>query len=134
MTCSFPTCTRHPLENGYCVSHQGYASAPIEKKRYRIPNRSKSMKEKMKEYKPLVKSFLEKHPLCEIKSPECTVVAVCVHHTKRRGSNLMNEKYFKASCARCNIWVEEHPKEAFEMGHLVSVHKKETNVHPRNNK
>lgn len=100
-----------------------FGQAPKEKKTTSIPKQSEKTKELNKEYKKKVLEFLLKHPKCQIKSPSCTKKATTVHHTKRRGVNLMNEKDWKASCWPCNSWVESHDKEAREQGHLKSVHK-----------
>lgn len=85
---------------------------------------SSKMTEVKKELKKLYTMFLAKRSKCEIKSPECTKVATCIHHKKGRGKDeLMNQKTWMASCERCNGYVEEHHKWAAEKGFKVSRHK-----------
>lgn len=97
---------------------------PAELKK-RIPKRSEKSKDVMKEYKPIVIEYLERpeNKDCKIKSPVCTGKATCVHHKKRRGQNLINEKYFEPSCGPCNSYIENHVSWALANGHLISVHK-----------
>lgn len=101
---------------------------PEPKKKPEPPaKRSEKMKEEMKLYKPQVKEYLARpeNEYCKIKSPVCTGKATCVNHKKRRGSNLRNEKFFQASCAPCNNYLESNTQWAMDNGHLISVHKKE---------
>lgn len=90
-----------------------------------MPKRSEKMKQEMKSYKPMVKEYLSRpeNEFCKIKSPVCTGKATCVNHRKRRGSNLLNEKFFQPSCSPCNLYIEENTQWAIDNGHLISVHK-----------
>jgi hypothetical protein len=38
----------------------------------------------------------------------------------RIGNLLTDPKYFLAVCRQCHNWIEEHPKEAKELGYSVS--------------
>jgi hypothetical protein len=85
--------------------------------------RSEKMRGVMAAIKPLYEDFLEKKPVCEINSPECTQTATCVHHVAGRGvAQIMNLKKWKASCDACNSYVEKHDEWARENGHKVSRH------------
>lgn len=100
-------------------------SVPVEKKKTGLKKRSEKAKIEMKEYKPMVIEYLSRpgNQECQIKSPVCTKKATCVNHKRRRGKNLMNEKYFQPSCADCNFYIENHSQWALDNGHLISVHK-----------
>jgi hypothetical protein len=70
--------------------------------------------------------FLIANPVCQIKSPECTHYSTVVHHTKGRENKLLLlMRYWKASCARCNIYVEENSAWSFDNGHKLHKHYKE---------
>lgn len=133
MSCQIPGCVFHSEKNGYCIRHKFMTSSSSEvavkenKPRKEIPKRSEKLKDEMKEYKKEVKIFLSRpeNEMCLIQSPVCTKKATCVHHKKRRGKNLRNEKYQEPACEPCNLYVEEHPKWAYENGHLISIHKPE---------
>lgn len=85
-------------------------------------------KKKAKEYRELGKivgPFLEEHPYCEIRSPDCTHLATCVHHVKGRAEDVvLDPEYHKACCSPCNHYVENHHAWAVENGHKVSRHAK----------
>jgi len=69
------------------------------------------------ELKKLYTMFLKKRSRCEIKSPECTKVATCIHHRNGRGKDeLMDQGTWMASCMPCNSYVEVHDKWARERG------------------
>lgn len=119
-TCRFPLCSRHPEHDGYCASHKIYSDVKVEKPKYVIPKRSEKLKGEMKEYKKEVVEFLLKNKLCKIKSPVCTKIAVTVHHTKRRGKNLRNQRDWLPCCIACNGHLEENDFEARQNGHLKS--------------
>lgn len=72
--------------------------------------------------------FLEDHPECEIQSPECTFVSTVIHHTNgRENERLLDQRDWKASCARCNIVVEEKSKWAYDNGHKLYKHQLNSN-------
>lgn len=114
--CLFPNCQRHSTANGYCIGHQGYGAIVVKPKKV-IPKRSDSMKEKMKEYKPLMIAYLAKNKVCKLKMDGCTKVATCVHHTKGRiGEQLMKVEDWRPSCTNCNLQVEIKDLEARSKG------------------
>jgi hypothetical protein len=124
MECNFPICQRHAQNNGYCIFHRIYASGSgtIEKPKElpKVSNTTKSVKQALKTMYP---SFLHNHPLCEVKSPNCTTIATCVHHTKGRGKNeVLNQETWKSSCDPCNLWVEVNHAEAEKMDMKISRH------------
>jgi hypothetical protein len=126
MICEFPNCKMNAVKaSKYCIGHgRMLLKVPVETKST-IPKRSDKMIEEMKQYKPLVANFLSKpeNSICLIQSPVCTKKATCVNHKKRRGKNLMNEKYFEPSCGPCNNYIESHTQWALDNDHLISVHK-----------
>jgi hypothetical protein len=126
MDCSFPLCKRIAQPNGYCIQHGLYASSPVENKKKTAINKvSEKMKGVKAELKKLYPLFLKVHPKCEINSPECTGTATCIHHTEGRGKNeVQNQGTWKASCTRCNGYVEDHHAWAEERGFKKSRHKK----------
>jgi hypothetical protein len=101
------------------------SAVPVEKKQGGLKKRSEKMTAEIKQYKPMAAEFLSRpgNQTCKIKSPVCTKKATCINHKKRRGKNLMNEKYFEPSCGPCNNYIESHSQWALDHGHLISVHK-----------
>jgi len=93
-----------------------------------IRKRSDKMKQQMKEYKPKVAAYLAKHEnqICLIQSPVCRKKATCINHRRRRGANLLNEEDWEPSCTPCNLYIETHDAWARENGHLLSVHKNDS--------
>ena len=115
--CLFPTCTRHPEKNGFCIFHKMYSSSTEPKKEvYKIPKRSVKEKEVMKELKKLYPIYLKENPICAINSKVCTKKATCIHHTKGRGKNVLNAEDWLPSCTKCNLFIEENHKWAHEKG------------------
>lgn len=124
MTCQFPNCKSNTVKGDFCIGHAKFSKVPVEVKKP-LQKRSEKMKDNMKEYKPMVKEYLNRveNQDCQIKSPVCTGKATCVNHKRRRGKNLTNEKYFQPSCGPCNNYIESHSQWALDNGHLISVHK-----------
>lgn len=74
----------------------------------------------MAELKKLYPIFLKAHPKCSIKSPVCTVLATCIHHTQGRGKNeVLNQQTWQPSCQPCNHYVEENHEWAVAHGNKV---------------
>lgn len=68
-----------------------------------------------KEYSKVRLEYLKEHPICEF--PNCTKKATDIHHSRGRTGGLLTDKrYFKALDREHHRWVEEHPKEAKEIG------------------
>lgn len=126
MDCNFPTCTRHPQSNGFCIFHQGYAKGSTTVKPPTPPKKEsehiKSVKAELKKMYPV---FLAQRTKCEINSPNCTKKATCVHHTQGRGKNeVLNVGTWKASCEPCNLWCETNHAEAAAKGFKKRRHSK----------
>lgn len=89
----------------------------------RVPLPKKSAK-RMKEDKVYFAErdlFLLQRKKCELKTPDCTGRATCVHHSAGRiGDKYLNKTYWMASCQPCNSWVEVNDKEARARGLKLS--------------
>ena len=71
--------------------------------------------ERLKEYRIVRDEYLKQNPNCEF--PECPNRSQDLHHGAGRvGDLLTNTKYFVALCRLHHQWVEEHSKEAKELG------------------
>jgi len=128
MKCSFPNCTNNTVgDNEYCIGHNRMLNIVPVEHNTSLKKRGEKMMDQMKLYKPMIKNYLEQpeNKVCLILSPVCTVKATCVNHKKRRGKNLLNQKYWEPSCFHCNGYIERHPDWALENGHLISVHQVE---------
>ncbi len=101
---------KHPTCDGKC------RRAKKPKKLYKIPKKSIKRKQDDKIYFELRDSFLKKNPVCQIKSPECTIKSTVIHHTKSRGIYYLAQNTWLASCHRCNTYVESHDAWARENG------------------
>lgn len=93
----------------------------IKVKAPKVPKPAKKRSEKMKkivaELKKLYPLFLLKHRGCQIKGPDCTRIATVVHHTEGRlPSKILDQSKWMASCAICNMWVEQADGEARKKG------------------
>ncbi len=67
------------------------------------------------EYLKVRLEYLNKHPYCEINWVGCTGSATDLHHSKGRGINTTEVKFFKASCRNCHDKIHfENPKLAHE--------------------
>lgn len=99
---------------------------PPDVKPYKKSNKvSSKMTAVKQELKKLYTIFLAKRTRCEIKSPECTGAATCVHHVRGRGKNeILDQGTWMASCERCNGYVEQHHLWAAKNGFKQSRHKK----------
>lgn len=73
-----------------------------------------------KQYATLRKKFLSEHPYCAGKLNGCTgynVDTLTIQHKRGRvGSLFLDIRYWIPLCLTCHIWVNEHPKEAEELG------------------
>lgn len=124
--CLFLGCVRHPQKNGYCIGHAIYSDIPKERPAPKpIPKRSEKMKGVMKELSKLYPAYLKANPVCNIQSPECTIKATCINHTRGRGHNqVLNQMTWEPSCTACNGWIERNHAIAEVAGHKKSRHKK----------
>lgn len=83
-----------------------------------IPKVSNSHLKTLEQYRPKRLAYLEKNPICQLRLSECTREATCIHHTKGKHSIelYLDEKFWMASCVRCNGKVEEIGEKAYELG------------------
>ncbi len=117
--------SRYLLERRAKMTWKAKIKPKEPEKRKELPKRSAKMKVTVKELKKLYASFLKKHPFCEIQGPGCKKIAVCAHHTEGRlPSKILDTTKWVASCAPCNLWVEENHKEAEKKGFKKSKFKK----------
>jgi hypothetical protein len=103
--CKEPTCNYPVFGGGFCFRHQHLR--PDKKKTTIRPFSVKREKINRKEYTPKARAFVKDNPICEIKSPECQIEAVCVHHLKGKASielllddrlNISSRHAFPAIC------------------------------------
>jgi len=111
INCQFPACKREAIKGIYCYDHNRLMGTAKEVKPVKeIPKSSEKGKEIKDELKKRYPKYLKKHPFCNIKSPVCTKIAVCVNHTQGRGKNeVLNEETWEPSCIACNSYIEQHP-------------------------
>lgn len=95
-------------------------AARVEKINSKRPSKIKPYSDKRQKlnvvYATARKAFLNEKKVCEIRSPECTNKATCVHHVRGRGKYFLTMAYWKASCIACNNYVEQHDAWARENG------------------
>lgn len=119
MSCLFPTCSRHPESNGYCIFHKIYSNS-AEVKMPKEPKKvSDTRKEANKELKKLYIAYLSKpeNKYCKVQLNGCTNVANVVHHVRGRiGEQVFNQADWLACCPSCNIVLESQDSLAREKG------------------
>ncbi len=67
---------------------------------------SKKMAKDLQDYSVLRENFLKEHEVCEVNLFGCTYHSVEVHHSAKRGKNLLNEETFVATCRHCHDMIE----------------------------
>lgn len=86
-----------------------------QKGKTRLKPCSDKQAERLKEYRIVRDEYMRMYPNCEF--PECPNRSQDLHHGAGRvGDLLTNTKYFVALCRMHHSWVEEHPREAKELG------------------
>jgi hypothetical protein len=118
MTCTFPNCRSNQVRDGYCIGHaKMMTSIPVPKKTKPIPKKSEGRKDIEKDYRKLVGQTLKKQPFCQVKATGCTNIAQGLHHIKKRTKeNMCDPDNVIPCCNACNLWIEENPIKAIEMG------------------
>ena len=104
--------------NKYC-KHCWYKSKSIDAKplkRTPIKQKSKKMQVIYSAYSKLRIKFLEQYPMCQAALHCCTGSSTDVHHKKGRGEYHLVVSTWLSSCRSCHMYIEEHPKEAIELG------------------
>jgi hypothetical protein len=62
-------------------------------------------------------NYLNDYPMCQAKVvSDCMVNSTDVHHKKGRGKYHLDVTTWLSTCRQCHMWIEEHPKEAIELG------------------
>jgi hypothetical protein len=68
---------------------------------------SAKMAKQIQDYSVQRIQFLEENPECQVKIPNvCTGKATTVHHSAKRGKNLLNIETFVGACFDCHQYVE----------------------------
>lgn len=67
-------------------------------------------------YTALRKQYLDKYPMCCAHLTKCLSSSTDIHHKKGRGKYHNDPTTWLSVCRNCHIWIEEHPKEAIELG------------------
>ena len=78
---------------------------------------STKMSAQLTVYTQVRRVFMEKHPMCEAKLPGCNIHSTDVHHKKGRGEHLLDTTTWLSVCRTCHNWIEEHPKDAIQLGY-----------------
>ena len=102
----------------YCKSCWYKSKSSDAKPLMRKPIKQKSKKMQVIElaYSKLRRKFLEENPICQAALHNCTLHSTEVHHKKGRGEYHLKVSTWLSSCRSCHMWIEEHPKEAIELG------------------
>lgn len=87
-------------------------------KRTPIRRVSKKRAREGREYATKRRIFLERNPLCQIKSKVCTKHATVIQHSRGRvGKLFLDERWWIASCWACNDYCDNYEKKwAMENG------------------
>lgn len=108
-----PHCGSMKVErNGYCATANFEArKAERESKKVKVvtPIRKVSAKQakELHDYSVQRRQYLAGHTECEARvSPNCDGSSVEIHHSAKRGSNLLNVDTFVATCRPCHIHIE----------------------------
>lgn len=100
-TCQGETCRRPPKPKP---------------RRQRIKPYSRKRQKDNRTYSALRKQFLSEGDLCELRTPDCTNIATCIHHVNGRTVHFLNKRTWMKSCVPCNNWVEANHAEAEKKG------------------
>lgn len=85
----------------------------------KLTSRTKKKVKEDAKYSKLRKSFLEKHPMCQINTGVCQSIASEIHHTEYRvGGKYLDTETWKSSCRACHEWVHLNPQVARELNLL----------------
>lgn len=125
-----PTCgTTKTERNGYCASCN-HAARKEERRASQVkvvkPIRkvSKKTAKELQDYSVQRRQYLAEHPECEARvSPTCDGDSCEIHHSAKRGTNLLNIETFVAVCRPCHRFIEDvmSAEERREKGLLRTV-------------
>ena len=91
------------------------------KRKTPIPKYSKKMITNLKIYSVLRKDYLKDHKYCLAKLGMCKMKATEIHHMKGRLGELLNVvDFWLPVCSPCHRYITDHPKEAMELGLVIS--------------
>ena len=101
-----------------CWSRIGVAKKPtVSKVRKPIRQKSSKMTSLDTVYSKMRINFMYDYPLCQAKVVDnCMGASTDVHHKKGRGKYHLDVTTWLSTCRQCHMWIEEHPKEAIELG------------------
>lgn len=125
-----PSCgTTKTERNGYCAScNHAARKEERESKKVKVvkPIRkvSKKMAKDLQDYGVQRRQYLAEHTECEARvSPQCDGDSCEVHHSAKRGANLLNIETFVAVCRPCHVHIETvmRAEERREKGLLRTV-------------
>ncbi len=68
-------------------------------------------------YSALRKTYLERYPMCQARLTGCSLSSHDIHHKAGRGKYHNDPTTWLSVCRSCHTWIEEHPKEAIELGY-----------------
>lgn len=101
-----------PCKHPCCSDAGPCRKAKPKPRRKPIKRLSKKRAKQEKIYSTLRKQYLEEGDLCELRTPDCTNMATCIHHVNGRTVHFLNKKTWMKSCVPCNSWVERNHLEA----------------------
>jgi hypothetical protein len=111
-----PHCNSFKTErNGYCATYNAdqrkaerQALKDASKVKKPIRKVSKKQAKELQDYSIQRRQFLAGHPECEARVAEnCDGDACEVHHSAKRGKNLLNVETFIAACRPCHRYIED---------------------------
>lgn len=84
---------------------------------------SPKMAKDLQDYSVLRRQYLHDHETCEVNLFGCTYHSIEVHHSAKRGRNLLNQDTFVAACRHCHDMIEfkMSAEERRELGLLRTV-------------
>jgi hypothetical protein len=95
-------------------------SKPLQRKP--INKKSKKMRILDQAYTKLRRPFMEANPMCQAALPCCNGNSTDVHHKKGRNKYYLAVSTWLSVCRQCHTYIEEHPKEARELGFSETKH------------
>lgn len=128
-TCSFESCDSLVEGNtDYCATHghmlRKQAKQAKQVKIVHQPRRvSAKMAKDLQDYSVQRRQYLAGHTECEARvAPDCDGDSCEIHHSAKRGSNLLNIETFVAVCRPCHVFIETvmSAEERRERGLLIS--------------
>lgn len=109
-----PSCGTTKIErNGYCAScnmarRKEECRNAMVKVVKPIRKVSKKTAKELQDYSVQRRQYLAGHPECEARvSPQCDGDSCEVHHSAKRGANLLNVDTFVAVCRPCHRYIED---------------------------